>query len=333
MIPSNARLVVVCGLPGSGKTTLAKQLESNMPALRLSADDWMNDLSVNLHEESSRAKIEALQWTLTKRLLVLGEKVIVEWGAWSKAERTRLRNEARALGAVVELHYLAAPLEELFARIQKRGAEDPPITWEALQDWVSLFEPPTAEEMALFDRPLASTRKPDRANSTISGQFSIRRAMLSDRDVIQDIRQRAFSGIYASWRELLGETVFDIEYGDADQRQAKYLDSLCENSSPKELYVLLSGSSVIGFLAVALDAALLKGEIDLNAVDPDYQGHGAGTYLYHFAVSRLKEKGATLIKVGTGLDGAHYRARRAYEKAGFVRGIPGITLFQLSPSE
>jgi len=56
----NGRLVILCGLPGSGKTTLARQLEGVMPALRLSADDWMNELSINLHAEESRAKLEGL---------------------------------------------------------------------------------------------------------------------------------------------------------------------------------------------------------------------------------------------------------------------------------
>ena len=156
---SGARLIIVAGLPGSGKTTLARQLEAEIPALRLSADDWMDDLSINLHEEEARAKIEALQWKLAKRLLALGEKVIVEWGAWGRWERDIFRNEARALGAAVELHYLSAPLEELFERIQRRGMEDPPITWEAVQEWGQIIEPVTAEELALFDPPLLQRRR------------------------------------------------------------------------------------------------------------------------------------------------------------------------------
>lgn len=75
-----ARLVIVCGLPGSGKTTLALRLEREMAAVRLSADDWMTELGHNLHEETMRARIEALQWRLAKRLLVLGGAVVVEWG-------------------------------------------------------------------------------------------------------------------------------------------------------------------------------------------------------------------------------------------------------------
>ncbi len=77
----DTRLIILCGLPGSGKTTLARQLETLLPAFRMSADDWMDELSINLHAEEQRARIEALQWRLTQRLLTLGQSVIVEWGA------------------------------------------------------------------------------------------------------------------------------------------------------------------------------------------------------------------------------------------------------------
>ena len=151
---AEARLIIVCGLPGSGKTTLARELESRLPALRMSADDWMLELAINLHDEAARAKIEALQWQLTKRLLARGNIVIIEWGSWGKWERDLNRTEARSLGASVELHYLFAPLDELFRRIQRRNMETPPIRWEAVQEWGNIFEPPTADEVALFDTPL-----------------------------------------------------------------------------------------------------------------------------------------------------------------------------------
>ena len=61
---------------------------------------------------------------------------------------------ARALGAGVELHYLHAPAEILFERIQRRGIEKPPIEREAFSRWSEIFQAPTPEEMALFDEPL-----------------------------------------------------------------------------------------------------------------------------------------------------------------------------------
>jgi predicted kinase len=149
------RLVIVSGLPGSGKTTLAKTLEEKLRAIRLSPDEWMDALSINLWDEAMRAKIEALQWKLSQELLALGNTVIVEWGTWARSERDTLRLGARSLGAAVELHYLSAPPEVLLERIQRRGMENPPIDRAALSRWFEIFQAPTPEEEALYDAPLA----------------------------------------------------------------------------------------------------------------------------------------------------------------------------------
>ena len=154
------RLIVVCGLPGSGKTTLARSLESKLSAVRLSADEWMDALSINLWNEEKRGKIESLQWRLAQQLLALDLIVIVEWGTWGRSERDALRLGARALSAAVELHFLSVPVDALWDRIQRRGLENPPIEREALSQWVENFQPPTAEEIALFDEPLVADFPP-----------------------------------------------------------------------------------------------------------------------------------------------------------------------------
>lgn len=146
----------MCGLPGSGKTALAKALENRLRAVRFSADEWMDALSINLYREETRAKVEALQWKLAQELLALGVTVIVEWGTWAKSERDTLRLAARSLGAAVELHYLSAPVEVLYKRLQRRGRENPPIEREALSRWFDMFQAPTPEEMALFDKPFVA---------------------------------------------------------------------------------------------------------------------------------------------------------------------------------
>lgn len=77
-------------------------------------------------------------------------------GHLGKVERDALRLGARAPGAAVELHYLSAAADVLLDRLTLRGRENPSIEREAVSRWVEMFEAPTPEETALFDKPLVS---------------------------------------------------------------------------------------------------------------------------------------------------------------------------------
>jgi predicted kinase len=85
-------------------------------------------------------------------LLALGHNVVLEWGTWTRAERDALRAGARAIGAAVDLHFFDAPSEVLFERTCARKLEEPPITLEQIKRWAEIFERPSPEEFALFDR-------------------------------------------------------------------------------------------------------------------------------------------------------------------------------------
>lgn len=147
------RLIIICGLPGSGKTTVSRQLEATRKAFRLSADEWMDALDINLWESAIRSRIEVLQWGVARDLLTLGNSVIIEWGTWGRDERDALREGARDLGAAVELHYLDVPVEELWRRVQERNTEDPPTERSVLDKAAACFQTPDAEELSLFDMP------------------------------------------------------------------------------------------------------------------------------------------------------------------------------------
>ena len=95
--------MLLCGLPGSGKTTTARRLAAETGGVRFCPDEWMTALAIDLFDEPARAKVEALQWELAQELLALGQTVIIEWGVWSRVERDVARERARELGAVVEL--------------------------------------------------------------------------------------------------------------------------------------------------------------------------------------------------------------------------------------
>jgi predicted kinase len=148
------RLIIVCGLPGSGKTTVATELADRHHGIRYSPDDWMNALGIDLWDGEKRLGIEALQWQAARDVIRLGGTAIVEWGTWRRSEREQLRLGARSLGAAVELIHLDAPIDTLLDRVTKRGRESPPIDRAMLEDAAAAFEVPTADELALYDPPL-----------------------------------------------------------------------------------------------------------------------------------------------------------------------------------
>ena len=121
------RLVVVCGLPGSGKTMLAERLEAEYGAVRFCPDEWMHALGIDLFDERKRHELEQLQWRLTQRLLELGQAVVLEWGTWRRGERDALREGARALGAAVELRFLEESVDVLSGPAPNPGPSGRPL--------------------------------------------------------------------------------------------------------------------------------------------------------------------------------------------------------------
>jgi predicted kinase len=144
-------LFLMCGLPGAGKTTRAREIEAERGAVRLTPDEWFEALNLDPFDEPLRARVEALQWQLAERALKLGLDVILDWGLWAKVERDDLRARAKALGAQAEVVYLNVPHDELWRRLQERNVELPPGTFpipeSEFRAYRDLFEPPTDEEL------------------------------------------------------------------------------------------------------------------------------------------------------------------------------------------
>lgn len=152
-------LYMLCGLPGSGKTTLARKLEAELPAVRFSPDEvlvsfWGAKDYVHQWEayNEHRAKIEAILLEQALRSVELGVNAILENGFWSREEREAYRAKASQRGVKVKLYYLDVPRDELMSRLRKRNEILPPgtfhITESQLEEWMPLFQPPTADELA-----------------------------------------------------------------------------------------------------------------------------------------------------------------------------------------
>ena len=112
------------GFIGSGKTTYAKRLEAELPALRLNNDEWMVALlGANPPRESFGAHYEAikeLQLTIAERVLALGCDVILDYGFWSLEWRNEIRQKAMQWGVPHRFYAMTTSIEECRVRVLAR---------------------------------------------------------------------------------------------------------------------------------------------------------------------------------------------------------------------
>lgn len=160
--PPHPILHLIYGLPGSGKTVLARSIAASTGAFRFSPDEWIKDIWGNQAEEEGnrfRDQIEQLQWKIAKHALHRSIDVIIEWGTWGRNERGKLRDEAKQIGALVKLHYLDVPRALLKERILHRNYQPGPYEFHIpeaeidkfLDDCFRAFQAPTEEELTTYD--------------------------------------------------------------------------------------------------------------------------------------------------------------------------------------
>ncbi len=124
-------MYVMVGLPASGKTTRPGSSRPTARALRLTPDEWMIPLFAQAEAGGKRDVLEGRLVWLAIRILAVGVDVIVDFGVWSKNERSALRHLAAQAGADCELVYLAVEEAEQRHRVEARlpaGAGRPPGT-------------------------------------------------------------------------------------------------------------------------------------------------------------------------------------------------------------
>ena len=150
-----ATLHLMVGLPCSGKTTLAKKLEHERSALRLTPDEWQISLfgqdATDPEHDARHSFIEAMLWNTASRALELGTNVILDFGFWAREEREDYRLRAKRLGAGSEVHFLVTPNDELLRRLAIRNSQPSQESFHIPEDsmklWMEFFQKPTPEEL------------------------------------------------------------------------------------------------------------------------------------------------------------------------------------------
>lgn len=126
-------LTLLVGLPGAGKTTLAKKLERETGAIRFTPDEWHLFLfGDDFHDPREHALHDQRHDRVEQR-----------------EEKYR---EAQALGADFQIRYVHAPLEELCRRLDARARADrkdvfQTITRQDMEQWAALFQEPDEAEL------------------------------------------------------------------------------------------------------------------------------------------------------------------------------------------
>lgn len=144
-------LFLTVGLPCTGKTTAARRIEAEHRALRLTKDEWVKALYGDENPPAGQDVIEGRLIEVALRALELGTNVVLDYGLWSRDERSALRQAAADVGAAVELHYFEVDPAEQRRRIDQRQDEAPHTTWPMSDDelaaWATRIDVPTPGEL------------------------------------------------------------------------------------------------------------------------------------------------------------------------------------------
>ncbi|MFF9322314.1 AAA family ATPase [Streptomyces sp. NPDC014735] len=144
-------LFLTVGLPGAGKTTKARQLAKEHSALRLTPDEWMIPLFGEPEADGKRDVLEGRLLWLALEALRLGTNVVLDFGCWSRDERSAIRWLVASVGASCDLAYVPVDHDTQRARVCHRQSTAPdqafPMSEADLLNWRALFQEPDAAEL------------------------------------------------------------------------------------------------------------------------------------------------------------------------------------------
>ena len=148
------KLFLLCGKPGSGKTTLANSLKEKFGIIHFSADDFMLKLFGEIEDRHLFDK----KLKVTKDLIyqicddvLRSNNVVLDFGFWTKSEREQVINRFKNYEVIII--YLKLDEDKIFNQIEKRNANLKDSEYfmdlNTFNILSSKFEEPTNEEYVI----------------------------------------------------------------------------------------------------------------------------------------------------------------------------------------
>jgi len=160
MLDHIARIHLICGATGAGKSTYSAALAQDVCGVRFSIDEWMQRLH-NADQPSEmrfdwfyeRVQRNCAQMRrMAEQLCEIDVPAVFDCGLTNAEERAIFADWAEEMGYSMQLHYVDVHHDIRWGRVQKRNQEQAEtfqfeVTREMFDFIESIWQPPSDSEM------------------------------------------------------------------------------------------------------------------------------------------------------------------------------------------
>jgi hypothetical protein len=149
-------LLIVCGLPGAGKTVVAKKIAKKIGAVLLRTDVIRKKIIKKpTYSKEEKLRVYDNMFSVARKLLQNREAVILDATFAEKSNRQQAKKIAKETGLEFEIIEVKCSSEKIIKeRLQKRFKDESDAKYEHYLKYKKIFEPITEKHIIIdnFDK-------------------------------------------------------------------------------------------------------------------------------------------------------------------------------------